>query len=131
MVTLKPGDRVSCKLKESRIVGPYEDHDDIRQFEIIAAKAEYYSTNYHLFVPHYLTVKGTVKIDRFLIRDLKIHSKFLGEDAICIPEKQICNIKYIMSGLCCVVCGDFYEYAEPNQPDGALICFSCKQNPYR
>lgn len=31
-------------------------------------------------------------------------------------------------GLHCVKCGDFYMFAESNQPDGALICYSCRQH---
>ena len=33
-------------------------------------------------------------------------------------------------GMYCVNCGNFYEYAEPNQPDGSMICYACRTNPY-
>jgi hypothetical protein len=29
-------------------------------------------------------------------------------------------------GMYCINCGEFYEYAEPNQSDGSLICYSCR-----
>ena len=33
-------------------------------------------------------------------------------------------------GMYCVNCGNFHEYAEPNQEDGSMICYSCRSNPY-
>jgi hypothetical protein len=33
-------------------------------------------------------------------------------------------------GMYCVNCGNFYEYAEPNQIDGSMVCYSCRTNPY-
>lgn len=34
-------------------------------------------------------------------------------------------------GMVCMKCKAFYEFAEPNQEDGSLICYSCRNNPYR
>lgn len=31
------------------------------------------------------------------------------------------------SGMACKKCKEFYSYAEANQPDGTLICYSCRQ----
>jgi hypothetical protein len=36
-----------------------------------------------------------------------------------------------LDGTFCCKCGIFYQYAEPNQDDGSLICYSCRDNPYR
>lgn len=33
-------------------------------------------------------------------------------------------------GLSCKKCKIFYQYAESNQSDGSMICYSCRQNPY-
>ena len=33
-------------------------------------------------------------------------------------------------GMYCRKCQNFYQYAEPNQPDGTLLCYSCRSNPY-
>jgi hypothetical protein len=33
-------------------------------------------------------------------------------------------------GMFCRKCRSFYKYAEPNQPDGTLLCYSCRTNPY-
>jgi hypothetical protein len=34
-------------------------------------------------------------------------------------------------GMLCQKCKTFYEFAEPNQDDGSMICYSCRHNPYR
>ena len=34
-------------------------------------------------------------------------------------------------GMYCKKCQNFYQYAEPNQDDGSLLCYSCRANPYR
>lgn len=34
-------------------------------------------------------------------------------------------------GMYCKKCQNFYQYAEPNQHDGSLLCYSCRKNPYR
>lgn len=33
-------------------------------------------------------------------------------------------------GMFCRKCQSFYKYAEPNRPDGTLLCYSCRNNPY-
>jgi hypothetical protein len=33
-------------------------------------------------------------------------------------------------GMFCRKCKTFYKYAEGNQPDGSLLCYSCRSNPY-
>ena len=33
-------------------------------------------------------------------------------------------------GMFCRKCRVFYEFAESNQPDGTLLCYSCRSNPY-
>lgn len=34
-------------------------------------------------------------------------------------------------GMFCRKCQSFYKYAEPNQSDGTLLCYSCRNSPYR
>jgi hypothetical protein len=33
-------------------------------------------------------------------------------------------------GMFCKNCRSWYQFAEPNQEDGTLICYSCRFNPY-
>lgn len=34
------------------------------------------------------------------------------------------------TGLNCKSCNVYFEFAESNQDDGTLICYSCRNNPY-
>lgn len=34
-------------------------------------------------------------------------------------------------GMLCQKCKNFYEFAEPNQEDGSMVCYTCRRNPYR
>lgn len=36
-------------------------------------------------------------------------------------------LKKDKDGEFCKKCDNFYEFAEPNQPDGTLICYSCRK----
>lgn len=52
---------------------------------------------------------------------------FYGINIILPPtEKKVLKIKDDRDGCDCVKCKSFYPFAEPNQEDGTLICFSCR-----
>lgn len=127
MTKLKPGDRVDCRVKASTIVSPYKSYDEVKTFEIVAKD----DRGYYLYVPHYYYLKGTVVADRYRCKNLGIDKKFLNENIVHIQENMIANVQAKLDGLACIVCKEFYPYAEPNRGDGTLICFSCRQNPYR
>jgi hypothetical protein len=127
MIKLKAGDRVSCKLKESRIINNTLEHDNTHVFEIIGVN----EGGYYLYIPPYFFVKNTFKIDQFDYKKYKIAAKYIGDDCIHIPEDMILNISFILKGLPCRKCEIFFDYAESNQPDGSLVCYSCRFNNYR
>lgn len=33
-------------------------------------------------------------------------------------------------GMYCKQCNSFYDFADSNQSDGSLICYSCRENPF-
>jgi len=35
-----------------------------------------------------------------------------------------------IDGMFCISCGNFYKYAEANQEDGSMVCYTCRINPY-
>lgn len=41
------------------------------------------------------------------------------------PPEEIVNVEY-KDGCSCKKCKEFYEFAEPNQEDGTLVCWSCR-----
>jgi len=140
MAKLKPGDRVECCVKCNNIVSPYtEDYEEVITFEIIAASSnawQYYSdysekSSYFLFVPCYRIIKDSVTITSLLARQNGINKKFIGEETIKIEDNLISKISSILDGLFCAHCHEFYDMAEPNQPDGTLLCWACRRDPYR
>jgi hypothetical protein len=48
-------------------------------------------------------------------------------------DKYIENIRLRkgIDGMFCCKCQQFYEFAEANQEDGSMICYSCRQSPYK
>lgn len=126
MARLKAGDRVSCRLKENCVVSQYADFEDIKTFEIIAKD----DSGYFVYVPAYIHVRGTIKIDNYNSKRLEILPKFIGEEALYISDNQVNKVEYILDGLNCEKCQEYYEYASYDA-DLKFVCFSCRQNPYR
>lgn len=127
MAKLKPGDRVDCRVKASTIVSPYKSYDEIKTFEIIAID----SHGFYLYVPHYYSIHGTSIANQYQCKALGIDKKFLDENMIYIQGNMVAAVHEKMDGMTCKTCREFYRYAASNQADGTLICYSCRQNPYR
>lgn len=128
MVDLKPGDCISCRVNQYIIVSPYHHpYDDVVTFEIIALD----NRGYYLYIPSHIMIKGSAVLDRVLCRQLSINKRFLGEQFIYILANLVDQVKYVMDGISCCKCQDFFYMAEPNQDDGTLLCWSCRANPYR
>lgn len=127
MTKLKPGDRVDCRVKASTIVSPYRSYDEIKTFEVVAID----SHGIWLYIPHYYVLKGTKVADQWTVKNLCIDKRFMGENIIQIQEGMVANVQARLDGIACKICKEFFPYAEGNQEDGTLICYSCRQNPYR
>jgi hypothetical protein len=126
MPKLKLGDRISVRLYGSNVVGPYSDYTEIRTFDIIGLDYE----RYYLYVPPYVNLSNTIKIDKYNCKSLGIDSRFIGEEALLIQENRIYKIVSSLDGMFCDSCKEFYDYAQPNH-GAILICWSCRQNPCR
>lgn len=48
-----------------------------------------------------------------------------------IPGRIVVPVHRDIGGMSCSNCKEFIFYAEGNQPDGSLVCFSCRQDPAR
>ena len=56
-------------------------------------------------------------------------------DLLVLVDRLELYLEHIRSkkykdGMFCRNCHSYFPYAEPNQPDGTLICYSCRNNPY-
>jgi hypothetical protein len=128
MTKLHPGDRIDCRIKSAAIVSPYTEYDEIRTFEIVAEDAH----GYYLYVPHYLSLTGTVKADPYRCKHLGIDQKFVDENIVYVNTSCVARVVYVMDGMHCSNCDEYFAMAGPNQPDGkTLICYACKFNRFR
>lgn len=126
MVRLKPGDRVEVRLKSNTIVSSHKEYDELQIFEIIATD----DTGYYLYIPHHTYVVGEAVLDASKTRHLGVDWRFYDEKFFYISENMINGIKSEIDGMTCVRCKDFYKMAAANQPDGTLICWSCRKYPF-
>lgn len=127
MIKLRAGDRIDCRVKLATIVSPSMDYDEIKTFEIVAED----ECGYYLYVPSYYYLKNTTKADKMCCRRLGIDARFTDENIIFIQGNLIARVSYILDGLSCCKCKEFFRMAEANQDDGTLICYTCRFNPYR
>jgi len=128
MARLKIGDRIICRLREKTVVNPYTtDYDEETSFDIIAVD----NFGYYLYIPPYTFMKGSVRVDSFLLKQLALDKKFLGDDILYIREGFVYKVKSVIDGCSCDKCKDFFYQAAPNQENGRFICWSCRNNPYR
>lgn len=56
------------------------------------------------------------------IPQTQVSNPFIGIDLAVPVEKK----KKDSAGCSCKKCKELFEYAEPNQPDGTLICWACR-----
>jgi hypothetical protein len=126
MVHLKPGDKISCHIKDNIIVASHKEYDEARTFEIVAV-GDY---GYYLFVPEYLCILNTINIDAHRCKHMDINPRFLGEQMIHITESMVHQVVRLMDGACCCICQEFCSMAAANQENGLFVCWSCRRNPY-
>lgn len=125
---LKPGDKVSCKIKNNNIVGCYEsDYEETINLEIVGVE----EGGYYLHIPIYRLIINCFVLTPDLAKKHSINKKYMGEKIKYISPYNISNIIEVLDGTCCTKCAEFIRFAEPNNQDGSFICWSCKTNPYR
>ncbi len=126
---LKIGDKVSCKFKEANLtLADAKDYDQIETLQIIGNKRD---EDFYLYVPHYILIKPTIKLDRYSIKNFNINEKYIGDEILTIQQSNIYKIQYSADGMECLNCKEYCEYAQCNSYYGKFICWSCRQNPYR
>lgn len=124
----KVADEVCVKVREGRIVASLTgDYEQIINVEIIAI----HDNGYFVFVPSKYSLQGSIYVDKVNARKLDIAPRFLDSNINYVNDDQIVRLYHRREGCACTQCEEFYHLAEPNQADGTLVCWLCKQNPYR
>jgi hypothetical protein len=122
------GDQVICQIRDRRIVSMYDSAiDDRLTFEIIAI----YDEGYFVCVPSTIYLKDTIVVNESNYKKLNMLKRFIGCEVYYITDFKVYDVYKKTDGMCCSHCGDFFYMAEANQSDGTLICFLCRQDPWR
>lgn len=125
-------DTVFCKIKGNAILPATERSFDIQlSFEVIGFDSK--ANKYLLAIPDYYSIKGCWTVQDEHIDKYNADLSHRDRRSIAITIDKIARLKAVHSpvdGLYCSCCKQFFPMAEPNQKDGTLICFSCRQNPY-
>lgn len=124
-IELKPGDKVNVRLKDRKFVSAYSESDEELTFEIVAVDDK----GYFVYVPEYLNLSGSILVNSYNIKSLKINKKFLNSSIIYISSHKVAKVAARLDGCICCKCEEFFNYAVPNQSNGTLICYSCRNYP--
>lgn len=125
MADIKIGDKIVCKIKDASIVPVDEPYDEKRIFEVIGFNYQ----GYYIYVPPYITIKGSLIVSSRNHAAMGIDRKFIGWEASFVTSALIAYIHEKMTGLVCQKCNEYFPLAESNQEDGTLICFTCRNYP--
>lgn len=122
MIRLKAGDRISVKIENNKVVSPYSNYTSIGTFDIIGT--DYYSDTYYVYIPHYILLSQTVKIDNYNYKKFDLLPKYIGENILVLHEKFINSIIHEVQGTFCLKCNENYPFANPSNNED-FICKSC------
>ena len=84
--------------------------NDVDVFEIIDVQ------------PHVITIISKGHYKKWPTKPEDVKKYF--ETGFWIPINRLPRMKN--DGLFCESCGYYHQFAEPNQPNGGLICFKCR-----
>lgn len=120
-------DEIVCKILYDEIVlSESLVYEHFQNFNIIGRRNE----QYIIYIPNDLFVKGSILVDERDILHHNVSRKFIGSYIHYIFEYNIVRIHKKSDGTCCKKCNEFYAMAEPNQPDGTMICWNCSHYPF-
>jgi hypothetical protein len=133
---LRVGDIVKCRIYngytvtrettcyddtiEMTVIGSFVPETNIKEYVCYISEKDAIKTKYLSFI-----------LNNDYLKRNKIHRKYLGDNAIVIRFRNVYEIKQKVDGMSCSRCDEFYHTASPNTDSGELICYSCRQNPYR
>ena len=130
------GDRVVCKVKNKYLAERWERAEDNIKLTIISKCRTTNDTIEYIAYVAYdelyaLSMDSTYAIRTEYADLYGIHKRYIGERGITIQKNNVFKIAHQADGMPCKNCDEFFSKAEPNQSDGTLICYQCRQNPYR
>jgi hypothetical protein len=110
--------------------GNVTDKDGVRKtfrLDVIAKTAQ----GYVVYVPKHILIPHARKLTKTMKKKFGADERYIGCYIVAVGFDSISNIIVRTDGTHCAHCSKFYQYAVANQSDGTLICYSCRENPYR
>ena len=100
--------------------------------QILKSWAQDHDPNYQVHAPEVGDegIRKTGEFFTWLIQQQSVHIDLLT--LLDRLELYVSNVKSkrYPDGMFCKTCKIWYQFAEPNQVDGTLVCYSCRQNPF-
>jgi hypothetical protein len=128
VVDYLPGDQVVCLIRDKAIVNASDLEYDLKAvFDVLTTYAE----GLILYVPRAIQLDDCMFLNVYNCDRFNLDHKFLNSLSYYITEYKVYEVYQQIDGLCCNRCKDFFPMATGNQKDGTLLCFSCRQNPWR
>jgi len=128
VVDFLPGDQVVCLIRDKAIVNASDIEYDLKAiFDVLITYAE----GLILYVPCDLSLDDCMFLNAYNCDRFGLDRKFINSLAYYITEYKVYEVYQQIDGLCCARCKDFFPMATGNQTNGTLICYSCRQNPWR
>lgn len=128
-------DIVVCKVRDNNVIVRMEKNYDTKiSFKIIGIKiSKFEVAEYALYVPEYVLVQVNTRdrVTRKIASEYSVDPKFMDDYILRIRSSQIVTHEFVANGMFCVNCDDYFDKAGPNQEDGTMVCYSCRQNPWR
>ena len=100
--------------------------------QILKSWAQDHDPTHQIFAPELGDdgVKNTGEFFTWLIQQGNHHIDFLTLlDRLELYVMNVKNKKF-PDGMFCKSCKIWYQFSEPNQDDGTLLCYSCRFNPF-
>src|SRR5271155_5004068 len=94
---LKPGDTVSCRIKEAQIVSSYSSFDFEETFQIVASDDE----GYFRYTPDHFVIDDTCRRDTYRASILNIKKPSIDAQIAYVSPSQIAAIKFRLDGMTC------------------------------
>lgn len=131
----KVSDEVVCKIKDNKVVPANASiYDETIILEVLAVDEgddEGDDDGFMLFVPQKHCLQGAVTLTNKVINENDIQPRFLESNAVYVLRNCVVRLHHRRDGMACNNCKEFFHLAESNQEDGTLVCYLCRQNPYR
>ena len=127
MAYLRPGDTVSCKVKDGVILTSDNlSYDRVVEFEVISVDKE----GFLIKVPYHVHIKTSFELTDRRGRENHVPPNFIGADAHFITSEHVHIVSARRDGEKCDRCQDFFPMAERGD-NGVFHCYACRSNRWR